>query len=145
MAADADSETEGASVAALASQVATDPAAPNYATTGLQKLTSTLVALADRDDLRDPTITEQRDNLTSATSRLGEASTSLRPGFVAAAGLIRAMQQKAYPELESQANDLISIAGQVSGRSTTAAEQQQNQQFLTQAAAMVRTMSEPTQ
>jgi hypothetical protein len=55
------------------------------------------------------------------------------------------MQQKAYPELESQANDLISIAGQVSGRSTTAAEQQQNQQFLTQAAAMVRTMSEPTQ
>jgi hypothetical protein len=145
MTADANSKNEGASVAALASQVATDPAAPNYATTGLQKLTSTLVALADRDDLRDPTITEQRDNLTSATSRLGEASTSLRPGFVAAAGLIRAMQQKAYPELESQANDLISIAGQVSGRSTTAAEQQQNQQFLTQAAAMVRTMSEPTQ
>ena len=65
------------------------------------------MALTDRDDLRDPTITEQRDNLTSATNRLGEANASLRPGFVAAAGLMRAMQQKAYPELEDPVADLV--------------------------------------
>ena len=132
-------------VATLATQAATSPAAPDYARHGLQKLTGVLVALTDRDDLRDPTITEQRDNLTSATSRLGEANASLRPGFVAAAGLIRAMQQKAYPELEDPAADLVRQAARLSGRSATAADQQQNQQFLTQAAAAVRVLSEPAQ
>ena len=132
-------------VGALATQAASNPAAPDYAPHGLQKLTGTLVALTDRDDLRDSGIAEQRDNLTSATARLGEATASLRPGFVAAAGLIRAMQQKAYPELETQANDLVSLAGQLSGRSATAAEQRQNQQFLTRAAAAVKILSEPKQ
>ena len=138
-------ETADYSPATLATQAATDPAAPNYAVNGLQKLTGVLVALADRDDLRDPTITEQRDNLTSATSRLSEPNSSPRAGFVAAAGLIRAMQQKAYPELEGTANDLVRLAGQLSGRSATAAEQRQNQEFLTQAAAAVRVLSEPAQ
>ena len=132
-------ETTGA----LAIQAVSNSAAPDYALHGLQKLAGVLVPLTDRDDLRDPAISEQRDNLTSATARLGEANTSLRPGFVAAAGLIRAMQQKAYPELETQANDLVSLAGQLSGRSATVAEQRQNQQFLTQAAAAVRVLSEP--
>lgn len=131
------------SPATLAAQAATDPATAAYAVKGLQKLTDILVSLADRDDLRDPSIVEQRDNLTSATSRLGEANTSLRPGFVATAGLIRAMQQKAYPELEDKANDLVRLASQLSGRSATAADQQQNQQFLTQATAIVRVLSEP--
>ena len=139
---DADSDYTPAT---LAAQAATDPAAPNYALNGLQKLTGVLVALTDRDDLRDPTTAEQRDNLTSATARLGEPTASLRPGFVAAAGLLRTMQQKAYPELETQANDLVSLAGQLSGRSATAAEQRQNQQFLTRAAAAVKTLSEPKQ
>jgi hypothetical protein len=134
-------ETTGA----LATQAASSPAAPEYALHGLQKLAGVMVPLTDRDDLRDPAITEQRDNLTSATARLGEPNSSLRPGFVAAAGLIRAMQQKAYPELETQANDLVSLAGQLSGRGITAAEQHQNQQFLTQAAAAVRVLSEPKQ
>lgn len=129
--------------ASLATQAASNPAAPDYALHGLQKLAGVLVSLTDRDDLRDPAITEQRDNLTSAISRLDEPNTSLRPGFVAAAGLVRAMQQKAYPELESQADELVSLAGQLSGRSATAAEQRQNQQFLTQAAAAVRVLSEP--
>lgn len=127
----------------LATQAASNPAAPDYALHGLQKLAGVLVSLADRDDLRDPAIIEQRDNLTSATARLGEPGTSLRAGFVAAAGLIRAMQQKAYPELETEANDLVSTAGQLSGRSATAAEQRQNQQFLTQAAVATRGLSEP--
>jgi hypothetical protein len=129
----------------LAAQAATDPAAPGYALNGLQKLSEVLVALTDRDDLRDPTTTEQRDNLTSATARLGEPGASLRPGFVAAAGLIRVMQQKAYPELEDAANELTRLAGQLSGRSATAADQQQNKQFLTQAAAAVKVLSEPKQ
>ncbi|GAB3581181.1 hypothetical protein [Hymenobacter daeguensis] len=131
--------------ATLAAQAATNPAAPDYALNGLQKLSGVLIALTDRDDLRDPTTTEQRDNLTSATARLGEPGASLRPGFVAAAGLIRAMQQKAYPELEDQANELVRLAGQLSGRSATAADQQQNKQFLTQAAAAVKALSEPKQ
>ena len=137
-------ESSADAAASLAAQAATNPATPNYALHGLQKLTGLLVALTDRDDLRDPIITEQRDNLTSATSRIGEPNASLRPGFVAAAGLIRAMQQKAYPEMEGAANDLVSLAGQLSGRSATAADQQQNQQFLTQTAAAVRVLSEPS-
>ncbi|MBF9221866.1 hypothetical protein [Hymenobacter ruricola] len=129
--------------ASLAAQAASNPAAPDYARNGLQKLTGVLVSLTDRDDLRDAAIAEQRDNLTSATSRLGEPNISLRPGFVAAASLIRAMQQKAYPNLESQANELTQLADQLSGRSATAADQQQNKRFLTQAAAAVQVLSEP--
>lgn len=143
-AAEAATEADDYSPATLEAQAATDPAAPNYAQNGLQKLAGVLVALADRDDLRDPTIAEQRDNLTSATNRLGEPNASLRPGFAAAAGLIRAMQQKAYPDLEGTADDLVRLANQLSGRSATAAEQQQNQQFLKQAAAAVRVLGEPT-
>lgn len=143
--AEAEAAAGSETAASLATQAASDPAAPDYARNGLQKLTGVLVALADRDDLRDPTVLEQRDNLTSATSRLGEPNTSLRAGFVAAAGLIRAMQQKAYPELESPAADLVRQANQLSGRSATAADQQQNKQFLTDAAAAVRVLSEPAQ
>ena len=138
-----DSTGSSETAASLATQAASAAVAPDYARNGLQKLAGVLVALTDRDDLRDPGIGEQRDNLTSATARLGEANTSLRPGFVAAAGLIRAMQQKAYPELESAADELVSLAGQLSGRHATAAEQRQNQQFLTRAAAAVRVLSEP--
>lgn len=133
------------SPATLATQAASDPAAPDYALNGLQKLTGVLVALTDRDDLRDPGTTEQRDNLTSATSRLGEPTASLRPGFIAAAGLIRALQQKAYPALEDPVNELVRLASQLSGRHRTVAERQQNQQFLIQAAAAVRVLSEPPQ
>lgn len=140
-----DSTGSSETAASLATQAASDAAAPDYARNGLQKLAGVLVSLTDRDDLRDPAVVEQRDNLTSATARLDEANASPRPGFVAAAGLIRAMQQKAYPDLESQANDLVALAGQLSGRSATAAEQRQNQQFLTQAAAAVRVLSEPKQ
>ena len=135
--------TNAETVGALATQAAGNPAAPDYALHGLQTLAGLLVALADRDDLRDANIAEQRDNLTSSTARLGEAGASLRPGFVAAAGLMRAMQQKAYPDLESQMAALTALAGQLSGRSATAAEQRQNQQFLTQAASVVRVLSEP--
>ena len=137
--------SESETAASLATQAASDPVAPNYALNGLQKLTGVLVALTDRDDLRDPTVTEQRDNLTSATGRLGEPNAGLRAGFVAAASLIRAMQQKAYPELEDVAADLVRQANQLSGRNATAAEQQQNKQFLTQAADAVRVLSEPAQ
>ncbi|WP_460503751.1 hypothetical protein, partial [Hymenobacter agri] len=140
-----DSAGSSETAASLATQAASSPAAPEYARNGLQKLAGVLVSLCDRDDLRDPAVLEQRDNLTSATARLDEANTSVRPGFVAAAGLIRAMQQKAYPELETQADDLVALSGQLSGRSGTAAEQRQNQQFLTQAAAAVRVLSEPKQ
>jgi hypothetical protein len=137
--------SESETAASLATQAASDHTVPNYALNGLQKLTGVLVALTDRDDLRDPTVTEQRDNLTSATSRLGEPNAGLRAGFVAAASLIRAMQQKAYPELEDVAADLVRQANQLSGRNATAAEQQQNKQFLTQAADAVRVLSEPAQ
>lgn len=138
-AADGPSET----VASLAAQVATPPTAPDYAQQGLAQLTAVLVSLADRDDLRDPTVAEQRDNLTSATNRLGETGTSLRPGFVAAANFIRAVQQKAYPDQEAAVAALVQQAGQLSGRHGTPAEQRQNQQFLTQAAAVVRALNEP--
>ena len=140
-----DSTANSETAASLATQAASDAAAPDYARNGLQKLAGVLVSLTDRDDLRDPAVVEQRDNLTSATARLDEANASLRPGFVAAAGLVRAMQQKAYPELETPANELVTLAGQLSGRSATAAEQRQNQQFLTKAASAVRVLSEPKQ
>ena len=145
LAAETEAEAGSETAASLAAQAATNPAAPDYARNGLQKLTGVLVALTDRDDLRDPTITEQRDNLTSATARLGEPNGSLRPGFVAAAVLIRAMQQKAYPALEGPASSLTRLAGQLSGRSATAADQQQNKQFLTLAAEVVQVLSEPAQ
>ncbi len=138
-------EPENLTAASLVAQAETDPAAPDYAVNGLQKLTEILVAITDRTDLRDPAIREQRDNLTSATSRLGEPNTSVRPGFVAAANLIRGIQQQAYPELEGTAAELVRMASQLSGRSATAEDQLQTKQFLTQAAAAVRVISEPAQ
>jgi hypothetical protein len=143
--AEAAAENTPATPEALAAQAATNPTAPDYARRGLQLLTTSLVDLADRPDLRDPAVLEQRDNLTSATSRLDTPNAPLRAGFVAAASLIRAMQQKAYPALESAATDLVQKANQLSGRNATAAEQQQNQQFLTAAAAAVQSLNQPSQ
>jgi hypothetical protein len=145
----AESETEAeadivpATPDALADQAASNAAAPDYARRSILMLAATLVALTDRPDLRTPAILEQRDNLTSATSRLAEPNAPLRAGFVATASLLRAIQQKAYPELEGTANDLTQQANQLSGRNATAAEQQQNQQFLTTAAKVVRAFSQP--
>ena len=138
-----ESETEAATPTALSTLAAGSPTAKDYARNNLQKLTGMLVTLADRDDLRDPTIQEQRDNLTSATYRLSEPNANLRPGVVAAVGLIRAMQQKAYPDLEDSVNELVRMGGQLSGRNNTPAEQQQNQQFFTRAAETVALLNEP--
>ena len=129
--------------AELAAYAATDAAAPGYARRGLQQLTAALVSLTDRADLQDPAIQEQRNNLTSATARLSEdAGAPLRPGYVAAAGLLQAIQQKAYPEQQAAAGQLQQLAGQLSGRSTTAPEQQATRRFLSAAAALLAPLSQ---
>ena len=132
-----------------ADTAATGPAAvPDSSTTRgrLLLLVPLLSALADRPDLRDdPTVREQRDNLTSATARLadGDPRASLRPGLVAAANLLRAVQQKAYPALDEPAARLVQQAGQLSGRDGTAAERLANRQFLRDAARLLQTESVP--
>lgn len=125
----------------LAAFARTDATQPGYALEGLRLLTAALVDLADRDDLRNAAIGEKRDNLTSATARLEEPNASLRPGFVAATGLMQAMQQQAYPGQEAAVADLITRATRLSGRNTTATDHQQLQEFFTRAASLVRILS----
>ncbi|MCA8832178.1 hypothetical protein [Hymenobacter pini] len=122
-----------------------DASKPTYGQEGLRLLTSALVELADRVDLQDPTVQTRRDDLTSATSRLGEAGTSLRPGYVAAASLIQAIQQKAYPEQEKAVRQLATLTEGLSGRSTTSEEQQQVKAYFQQAAELVQALNEPPQ
>lgn len=112
----------------------------------LVQLIPTLTQLVDRADLReDAAIREQRDNFTSATARLtdGDLQASLRPGLVAAANLLLAVQQKGYPNLTTEANALTLQATQLSGRDATSTEQSQNQAYLRQLASLLNTMSYP--
>lgn len=121
-------------------------AATGSARASLLRLSDTLTQLADRSDLReDAGIREQRDNFTSATSRLadGDPRASLRPGLVAAANLLLAVQQKGYPNLEAEANALTLQASQLSGRDATPAEQAQNHAYLHQVSSLLNTMSYP--
>jgi hypothetical protein len=134
-----------------AADSATASAAPSGGTsatrTKLVELLPTLTQLVDRADLReDATIREQRDNLTSATARLtdGDSQASLRPGLVAAANLLLAVQQKGYPNLSAEANALTLQASQLSGRDATPAEQGQNQAYLHQLSQLLNTMSYPS-
>ena len=128
----------------LAAYAATNATAPNYARRGLQQLVATLVDLTDRADLQDAAIQEQRNNLTSATARLAsDPSASLRPGFVAAASLLSAIQQQAYPRQAAAATQLQQLAGQLSGRAATVAEQQQVREFLSAAATLLESLSQP--
>jgi hypothetical protein len=129
---------------ALAIAARRDPASPDYARNGLRVLSELLVDLADRDDLRDPNVSEKRDVLTSATARLDDSTASLRPGFVAATGLMQAMQQKAYPELEPAVGDLLNRASQLSGRDATPEDQQQLREFFSRATEVVRVLTEPS-
>jgi hypothetical protein len=140
----ADMAAEEAPVTAdeLASFATTETAAPDYGRRGLRMLSATLSDLADRADLRDAAVSEKRNDLTSATSRLDEANASLKPGLVAATALLQAMQQKAYPDLEAPVGELNEQARQMSGRQTTA-DQAQLQSFFTKAAEVVRTLSQP--
>ena len=122
-------------------------AAASPARAALLQLSPALTQLADRADLRDDaTIREQRDNFTSATARLadGDPQASLRPGLAAAASLLLAVQQKAYPDFDAEAANLLRQAGQLSGRDATATEQAQNRTYLDQVAALLKTMSQPT-
>jgi hypothetical protein len=112
----------------------------------LLELAPQLTQLADRADLRDDaTIREQRDNFTSATSRLedNDPAASLRPGLVAAANLLLAVQQKGYPNLETEANALTLQASELSGRDATPAEQAKNYAYLAQVASLLNTLSYP--
>ena len=127
-----------------ADSAATAVASPARA--ALLQLSPTLTRLVDRPDLRDDaTVREQRDNFTSATARLedGDLRASLRPGLLAAANLLLAVQQKAYPNLETEANGLVRQAGQLSGRDATPAEQAHNQEYLHNVASLLNTMSYP--
>lgn len=129
------------------SVMATDPAAAGNARATLLQLSPALSQLADRSDLRDDaTVREQRDNFTSATARLadGDPQASLRPGLVAAANLLLAVQQKAYPNLDTEANALTLQASQLSGRDNTPAEQAQNHAYFSQVTSLLNTMSYST-
>jgi hypothetical protein len=121
-------------------------AAPGSAGAMLLQLSPQLMQVADRADLRDDAgIREQRDNFTSATARLadGDPQASLRPGLVAVANLLLAVQQKGYPNLQTEANALTLQASQLSGRDTTPTEQAQNHAYLTQVHSLLNTMSYP--
>ncbi|GAA4493707.1 hypothetical protein GCM10023172_02630 [Hymenobacter ginsengisoli] len=134
--------------ASSAAPVASPPPGTNGtgASAQLLQLREPLTQLGDRADLRDDAqVREQRDNFTSATDRLasGDPQASLRPGFVAAANLLLAVQQKAYPQLETDANNLSLQASQLSGRDATPAEQAQNRAYLSKAADLLKAVSEP--
>lgn len=119
-------------------------ASPNRAR--LLELAPQLTQLADRADLRDDAaIREQRDNFTSATARLedNDPAASLRPGLVAAASLLLAVQQKGYPNLETEATSLLGQANQLSGRDATPADQAQNRAYLAHVANLLNTLSYP--
>ena len=137
-------EAPTATPEALAAAAQRDPASPDYARNGLRVLSGVLVDLADRADLRDAAVSEKRDVLTSATARLDDSTASLRPGFVAATGLMQAMQQKAYPTLEPAVGDLLDRAAQLSGRSKTPEDQQQLREIFSRATDVVRTLNEPS-
>lgn len=142
----ASTDSLGADTTATTPAAAPSPAAADSSTTRgrLLGLVPQLSVLADRPELRDDsTVREQRDNLTSATARLtdGDARASLRPGLVAAANLLRAVQQKAYPALDEQAARLVQQANQLTGRDGTGAEQQANHQFLRAAAVLLQAES----
>ena len=128
------------------SSIARATAAAGGAGATLLQLRAQLMQLTDRADLRDDAaVREQRDNFTSATARLadGDPRASLRPGLVAAANLLLAVQQKGYPNLQTEANALTLQASQLSGRDATPAEQAQNQAYLSQAHNLLNTMSYP--
>jgi hypothetical protein len=125
---------------------AADASTASGARASLLQLSPTLTQLADRADLRDDAgIREQRDNFTSATARLvdGDPQASLRPGLVAAANLLLAVQQKGYPNLQTEANALTLQASQLSGRDATPTEQAQNHAYLTQVSTLLNAMSYP--
>jgi len=127
-------------------QAAAQPAAASPARTVLLEMSATLTQLVDRADLRDDaSIREQRDNFTSATARLadGDPNASLRPGFVAAASLLQAVQQKGYPNLEAETNKLLRQANQLSGHDATPAEQAQNKEYLAQLSELLNMVSYP--
>lgn len=130
----------------VTSQAAAQPAATSPTRLALLELSSTLTQLTDRADLRtDANIREQRDNFTSATARLADSDprASLRPGLVAAANLLLAIQQKAYPNLATEANDLLQQATALSGRDATPAEQARNHAYLVRLAEVTNMMSYP--
>lgn len=146
-AAPADTATTPAATApANDSSIARATAAAGGAGATLLQFGPQLTQLADRADLRDDAaIREQRDNFTSATARLadGDPRASLRPGLVAAANLLLAVQQKGYPNLETEANALTLQASQLSGRDTSPTEQAQNRAYLNQVHNLLNTMSYP--
>ncbi|GGF16089.1 hypothetical protein [Hymenobacter cavernae] len=127
----------------LASFAITQTTQPDYGHRGLRMLSGILIDLADREDLRDNAVSEKRDNLTSATSRLEEENSSLRPGCVAAAAVMQAMQQKAYPNLERSVAELNEQALQLSGRTTTA-DLESLRNFFTRAAEIAKVLSQPS-
>ncbi|MFD2785958.1 hypothetical protein [Hymenobacter rubripertinctus] len=137
-------ETAPVTAGVLAAFAATEATRPDYGREGLRLLTSALVSLTDRDDLRTPFIGTRRDDLTSATSRLEEPAASLRPGCVAAAALVQAIQQQGYPELQTAARQLSAQAAGLSGRATTATEQQALRTYFQQAAELLRAFESPS-
>jgi len=142
----ADTATQAALPPAADSSIAQATALAGSAQAELLQLSPQLTQLADRADLRDDAaIREQRDNFTSATARLadGDPRASLRPGLVAAANLLLAVQQKGYPNLQTEANALTLQASQLSGRDATPAEQTQNHAYLNQVHGLLNTMSYP--
>ena len=126
----------------LARFAADEDDTPDYGRRGLQLLSATLVDLADRDDLRsDSNIIEKRNDLTSATSRLTEGA-SIRPGLMAAAALMQAIQQKAYPALGRPVADLVQRADRLPTQ-VTPADETQLREFFVRAADVVGTLSKP--
>jgi cbb3-type cytochrome oxidase subunit 3 len=122
--------------------VADNPAAPDYARRGLLLLSDVLVGLSDRSDLRDQTVDEKRNDLTSATERL-EDQRGLKSGFVAAAEMMRILQQRGYTSLENDVNALSQQASRLTGSTKSPTEQQATQKFFQEAANVLRVLEKP--
>ncbi|NVO31435.1 hypothetical protein [Hymenobacter lapidiphilus] len=127
----------------LAAFVAGDAARPGYGREALRLLSSSLVGLVDRDDLRTPEIQTRRDDLTSATARLDEPAARLRPGLVAASNLMQAIQQQGYPELQDEAQRLNAQATDLSGQTATTEEQQALRSYFERATKLLRAFNAP--
>jgi hypothetical protein len=121
-----------------------------YTSTGMQRLTAALTALANRAELSDQNLTQKREVLTQRIAGLQQDPASLkhadmtRQAFMAAADLMSALQQKGYPQLSAEVTQVRQAASTINPQQPLLQQITAVETFFQRASTALQAMTQPT-
>lgn len=103
-----------------------------YVLNGLRSLASSLNAIVNNQDITDPKLRAERNDLDRFITDIDEDTTDTRlykKAITNSVGLMQSIQQKKYPDMKAQVDSVVNSAEQIDGSVPFEEQQEQVKEF----------------